>query len=72
MDDIMTTELRKLLERIGSAADLEIPEIFRVALERHNACFPDWEISTISIERKGDRNEQFDNVIRVLQRMKNE
>ncbi len=70
MENIMTAEFRQLLERIGRATDLEIPEIFRVALDRYNACFPDWEVSTISIEKKEDRNEQIDNVIRILERMK--
>ena len=72
MEDIMTAELRQLLERIGRATELEIPEIFRAALARYNACFPDWVVSAVSVENKGDRNEQLDNVIRVLQRMKSE
>lgn len=72
MEDIMTAEFRQLLERVGNATDFEIPEIFRVALERYNACFPDWGVSIISVEKKEDLNEQIDNVIRVLQRMKNE
>lgn len=71
MVDITTAEFRQLLERIGRATDLEIPEIFRVALERYNVCFPDWEVSTISVEKKENRNEQIDNVIRILERMKN-
>ena len=70
MDNIMTAEFRRLLERVGSATDLEIPEIFRVALQRYNACFPDWEVSTISVEKKGDRNNQLDEVIRLIEGMK--
>lgn len=59
-----------LVEAISKASDVEITELLTAVLQRYAALFPDWEISTFSLEKSADRNEQLDRVIATLQSMK--
>lgn len=49
----------------------EIEKLLDVVLRRYEELFPDWEISTVSVCKSYDRNEQLDRMIAVLQGMKN-
>ncbi len=48
----------------------DIAELFRMALERYQQLYPEWEITVISWERNADRNRQIDDMIRYLERRK--
>ena len=67
---VLPEELIKLLERIDHATQMEIPEIYRAALNRYNDLLPDWNICSYSIEKKGDYAEQIDDMIRFLESLK--
>lgn len=59
-----------LIENISQANATDIEVIMKAVLQRYSALYPDWEISTISIRKESDRNEQLDSMIRALQSMK--
>ena len=48
----------------------EIENILKAVLQRYSVLYPDWEISTISIYKNSDRNDQLDRMIQTLQSMK--
>lgn len=56
--------------QIEQANAVEIIELLDAVLLRYQALFPEWEISTVSVEKAGDRNEQIDRMIRFLQSMR--
>lgn len=56
--------------QIEQANAVEITELLDAVLLRYQALFPEWEISTVSVEKVGDRNEQIDRIIRSLQNMR--
>ncbi|MBE6944335.1 MAG: hypothetical protein E7453_08840 [Ruminococcaceae bacterium] len=60
----------ELTEKIAQASASEIEELLNAVLQRYSVLFPDWEISTISIQKSADRNEQLDRMITMLQNMK--
>lgn len=62
--------MHDLTEEISKASESEIVEILDAALERYRYLFPNWEISTISLDKDADRNRQLDRIIQVLQKMK--
>ncbi len=59
-----------LVEEIAQADVFEIERLLEAVLQRYAVLFPDWEVSTISLEKSSDRNEQLDRVIATLQNMK--
>ena len=59
-----------LLDAIKKANGEELDGILKAVLSRYNELYPQWEISTISILKCEDRNEQLDRMIQVLQKMK--
>ena len=59
-----------LIKQIEAADAESIDTILKAVLLRYRILFPDWEISTISILKNTDRNEQLDQMIAVLQKMK--
>ena len=62
--------MKPLLKRISQANHLEIPELVDAVISRYNELYPDWEISTVSIEKSRDRNTQIDRIISVMQALK--
>ncbi len=52
----------------AQAEDMEM--IMKAVISRYEELFPDWEISTISIEKGKDRDAQLDQAIALLQSMK--
>ena len=59
-----------LIKEIENANSEEIISILNAALSRYSVLFPDWEISTISVSKSEDRNEQLDRMITLLEKMK--
>lgn len=59
-----------LAEQIAQADDTEIEQLLKAVLQRYAVLFPDWEISTISLQKSSDRNDQLDRIIATLQKMK--
>ena len=59
-----------LLEEIGQADEMLLSQLLKAVLQRYEELFPDWEISTISLEKCSDTNEQLDRMITILEQMK--
>ena len=59
-----------ILERIKQAKPEEMDDLLHAVLDRYRELYPDWDISTVSIEKKGDLNEQLDAIIALIERMK--
>ena len=59
-----------LVEEIKQADGTEIEKLLKVVLQRYAVLYPGWEISTISLQKSADRNEQIDRMITMLQNMK--
>ncbi|MBO5952872.1 MAG: hypothetical protein J6Q53_01920 [Oscillospiraceae bacterium] len=62
--------MRELIMKIGQADADSLEELLKAVIRRYAEVFPDWEISTISLEKKGDRNKQIDRMIYALEAMK--
>ena len=58
------------IDAIAQADEIEIEKLLKAVLRRYAVLYPDWEISTISLQKSSDRNEQLDRMIAMLQRMK--
>ena len=59
-----------LLDAIKKVNGEEMDEILKTVLYRFGELYPEWEISTISVLKSEDRNEQLDRMIMLLQKMK--
>lgn len=59
-----------LLERIKTAESEKINDLVTAVLARYRELFPDWDISIVSIEKNGDRNEQLDSIITLIEKLK--
>lgn len=62
--------MQGLIARIQQASQDEIVDIFEAAKERYQELFPDWEINVFSLEKSGDRNDQIDRTIQMLEALK--
>ena len=58
------------IDKINKTDASEIESILKVVLLRYSELYPDWEISTISVSKCEDRNEQLDRMITLLEKMK--
>ena len=59
-----------LVEEIAQADGVEIEKLLKAVLQRYAVLFPDWELSTVSLQKSADRNGQLDRMIAVLEKMK--
>ena len=59
-----------LTEQITYADEQEIEQLLKAVLQRYAVLFPDYEVSTVSLQKSSDRNEQLDRIIAALQKMK--
>ena len=59
-----------LVQEIAKADEVEIENLLKAVLQRYTVLFPDWELSTISLQKSFDKNEQIDRIIEMLQNMK--
>jgi hypothetical protein len=64
--------MHDLLAGIAQSNEAEISDLLQAVIRRYAQLFPQWELGTISIEKSGDRNAQIDQMILVLQSMKNQ
>ena len=60
-----------LWKEIAQADEMLLSKLLKAVLKRYEELFPDWEISTISVEKCSDINEQLDRMITMLEQMKN-
>jgi hypothetical protein len=60
-----------LAEEIAHAGEQEIEQLLKAVLQRYTVLFPDYEVSTVSLQKSSDRNGQIDRMIATLQKMKN-
>ena len=61
-----------LWKEIAQADEMLLSQLLRAVLQRYEELFPDWEISTISLEKCSDTNEQLDRMITILEQMKSD
>ena len=62
--------MEKILTEIREADSHDIHILFYAALTRYREVNPDWEISLISIEKRRNKNQQLDEIIALLENMK--
>ena len=62
--------MKTLTEQIAQLRDTEIGDVLSAVVLRYGELFPDWEISTISLKKSEDRNQQIDRMIQMLMQMK--
>lgn len=58
-----------IYEMINETGKEEIADVLDSVLFRYKQLFPDWEISVVSIDKTGDKNEQLNNMIHLIQNM---
>ena len=51
-----------LVQEIAKADEVEIENLLKAVLQRYTVLFPDWELSTISLQKSFDKNKE--NVLR--------
>ena len=59
-----------LVQKIAQVDELEMDDVLKAVRQRYTELFPDWELSTISLQKSSDKNEQLGRVIAFLQKMK--
>ena len=59
-----------LVEGIARSDKAQIEKLLKAVLQRYAQLFPDYEVSTISLKKGTDRNQQIDQIIALLQQMK--
>ena len=59
-----------LLDAFKKANGEEMDEILKTVLFRFGELYPEWEISTVSVLKSEDRNEQLDRMITLLEKIK--
>ena len=59
-----------MIQQIKQAKAEELNDILLAVTERYKEVYPDWEIITISLEKSVDKNTQLDQLIAVLENMK--
>ena len=62
--------MQDLIEEIKKTDADGIEKILKAVLSRYSVLFPGWELCTVSLLKSNDRNEQLDQMIAVLQKMK--
>lgn len=61
-----------LVDEISRANAEDLERILYAVLARYEVLFPDWEVTTLSLQKSAGRNEQLDQYIRLLTRLKQE
>ena len=62
--------MSELIERISQAPAEELEPLLQAVLSRYAELFPDWEVTTVSFHKHGDRNAQIDQFIALLNKLK--
>ena len=59
-----------MIQQIKQAKAEELNDILLAVTERYKEVYPDWEMITISLEKTVDKNAQLEQMISVLENMK--
>ena len=59
-----------MIDQIKQAKPEELNDILLAVMERYREVYPDWELITISLEKAVDKNSQLDQIIAMLEAMK--
>lgn len=59
-----------LAKEVEQANDVEIERLLKAVLHRHAVLFPDFELAVLCLKKKSDINEQLDEIITLLQKLK--
>ena len=59
-----------MIDQIKKAKPEELNDILLAVMTRYREVYPDWEVMTVSLEKAGDKNEQLDRMIGLLENMK--
>ena len=62
--------MNKLIAAIEQTDVGQIGDILNTVLRRYGELFPEWEISIISVKKNEDRDDQIDQIIQMLLRLK--
>ena len=62
--------MENLLSAIACINEYQISDVLDAVLDRYSVLYPDWEVSTLSIPKYLDRNQQIDRAIELLTNMK--
>lgn len=63
--------MSSLDDEIAKADAGDLQGLLNAVLKRYAVLYPDWEVNTISLRKSADRNTQLDQVINMIQKMKN-
>jgi len=59
-----------LKDEIAQVEAKEMDSVLKAVLDRYKVLFPDWTVSTVSVQTSLDRREQLDRMINLLEKMK--
>ena len=62
--------MESVISRIRRANGEELDIFRKEVLSRYAVLYPNWEVSTVSIDKCEDRNEQIDRMIQILEKCK--
>ena len=62
--------MENLIAQIGRADGAQIEKLLNAVLRRYGELYPDWEVSTVTVEKTQNRSEQLDLIIALLEKMK--
>jgi hypothetical protein len=62
--------MENLIAQIARADGAQIEKLLNAVLRRHGELYPDWEVSTVTVEKTQNRSEQLDRIIALLEKMK--
>ena len=62
--------MEELLDRINKVDEGQIQQVPDAVLARYTELYPQWAVSVVSVFRNADRNLQIDQMIRLLESIK--
>ena len=62
--------MNKLLEMIKQVSTDNISTVLQAVIKRYEELLPGWDIAVFTIEKRGDRTEQINGIIRLLESAK--
>lgn len=62
--------MRELIAAIEQVDEGQIGDVLNAVLRRYKDLFPEWEVSTVSVKKNEDREEQINQMVQMLLRLK--
>ena len=59
-----------MIQYIKNAKPEELEDIMQAVLGRYRELYPNWEILFLSLDKKYNKNDQIDNIIALLNKMR--